>query len=46
MRSVRGHAHYLLTVEFGWTADKHRRWLTDLLEAELLGPRPTTTTRL
>jgi hypothetical protein len=36
----------LLTVEFGWTADKHRRWLTDLLEAELLGPRPTTTTRL
>jgi hypothetical protein len=30
----------VLTVEFGWTADQHRKWLTDLLETELLGPRP------
>jgi AcrR family transcriptional regulator len=28
-----------LTVEFGWTADRHRKWLTDLLEAELLDPQ-------
>ncbi len=38
--------YYLLTVEFGWTADEHRTWLTDLLEAELLGPGPVSTTRL
>jgi AcrR family transcriptional regulator len=38
--------YYLLTVEFGWTADEHRRWLTDLLETELLGPRSASTTRL
>lgn len=31
-----------LTVEFGWTAARHRRWLTDLLAAELLGGRPPT----
>jgi hypothetical protein len=37
--------YYLLTVEFGWTADKHRQWLTGLLEAELLGPSRATTTR-
>jgi AcrR family transcriptional regulator len=35
--------YYLLTVEFGWTADQHRKWLTDLLETELLGPRPVRT---
>jgi AcrR family transcriptional regulator len=29
--------YHLLTVEFGWTANRHRRWLTDLLETELLG---------
>ena len=29
---------HVLTVEFGWTADQHREWLTDLLEAELLEP--------
>ena len=29
--------YYLLTVELGWTAEQHRRWLTDLLKAELLG---------
>ncbi len=29
----------VLTVEFGWTTDEHRAWLTDLLESELLGPR-------
>jgi hypothetical protein len=28
----------VLTVEFGWTAEQHRRWLTDLLETELLRP--------
>lgn len=27
----------VLTVEFAWTADEHRRWLTDLLVTELLG---------
>ena len=31
--------YYLLTVEFGWTADQHGKWLTELLEIELLGPR-------
>jgi AcrR family transcriptional regulator len=30
--------YYLVTVEFGWTAEQHRKWLTDLLETELLGP--------
>jgi AcrR family transcriptional regulator len=29
--------YYLLTVEFGWTADQHRAWLSDLLKTELLG---------
>lgn len=33
--------YYVLTVEFGWTADQHRRWLTELLEIELLGPHPS-----
>jgi AcrR family transcriptional regulator len=32
--------YYVLTVEFGWTTDQHRKWLTDLLETELLGPDP------
>lgn len=32
--------YYLLTVEFGWAADQHRNWLTDLLATELLGPKP------
>lgn len=36
--------YYLLTVEFGWTAAKHRKWITGLLETELLGPGPATTT--
>jgi AcrR family transcriptional regulator len=31
--------YHVLTVEFEWTAEQHRRWLTELLEAELLGPR-------
>jgi AcrR family transcriptional regulator len=30
--------YYLLTIEFGWTADQHRKWLIELLEAQLLGP--------
>jgi AcrR family transcriptional regulator len=31
-----------LTTELGWTAEEHRDWLTDLLQAELLGTgRPT-----
>ena len=29
--------YYQLTVEFGWTADQHRSWLTELLTVELLG---------
>jgi AcrR family transcriptional regulator len=40
--------YHLLTVEFGWTADQHRRWLTDLLKTELLEPRtarPPATSR-
>ena len=31
----------MLTVEFGWTPDQHRRCLTQLLEVELLGPADT-----
>jgi AcrR family transcriptional regulator len=30
--------YYLLTVELDWTPDRHREWLTGLLEAELLAP--------
>jgi AcrR family transcriptional regulator len=30
--------YYLLTVELDWTADEHRRWLTELLKTELLAP--------
>ena len=26
-----------LTTELGWTVEEHRSWLTDLLQAELLG---------
>jgi AcrR family transcriptional regulator len=29
--------YYLLTVELGWSADHHQRWLTNLLHRELLG---------
>jgi AcrR family transcriptional regulator len=29
--------YHVLIVEFDWTADEHRRWLTDVLERELLG---------
>jgi AcrR family transcriptional regulator len=34
--------YHTLTVEFGWTADQHRKWLTNLLTTELLelGSRP------
>jgi hypothetical protein len=32
--------YYTLTVEFGWSADQHRAWLTDLLDTELLGRHP------
>jgi AcrR family transcriptional regulator len=35
--------YHLLTVEFGWTAERHRKWLTDLLQTELLGPDPALT---
>jgi AcrR family transcriptional regulator len=31
--------YHTLTVEFGWRAEKHKKWLTHLLEAELLAPR-------
>jgi AcrR family transcriptional regulator len=34
--------YYVLTVEFGWTTDQHRKWLTDLLETELLGAGETS----
>ncbi len=34
--------YYVLTVEFGWTSDQHRKWLTDLLEIELLGAGATS----
>jgi AcrR family transcriptional regulator len=30
--------YYVLTVEFAWTKDQHRRWLAELLATELLGP--------
>ena len=30
--------YHLLTVELEWTADQHKKWLTDLLKTELLGP--------
>lgn len=29
--------YYVLTVEFDWRADQHKKWLTDMLETELLG---------
>jgi AcrR family transcriptional regulator len=29
--------YYVLTVQLGWSAEQHQRWLTDLLRAELLG---------
>lgn len=32
--------YQMLTVEFGWTADRHREWLADLLKRELLEPGP------
>jgi hypothetical protein len=28
--------YQILTVEFRWTADRHRTWVTDVLETELL----------
>jgi AcrR family transcriptional regulator len=34
--------YHTLTVEFGWTAEKHRTWLTELLEGELLGHNSLT----
>jgi AcrR family transcriptional regulator len=30
--------YYLLTVELGWAANEHRKWLTELLKTELLAP--------
>jgi AcrR family transcriptional regulator len=30
--------YHLLVSELGWTPAQHRKWLTQLLEAELLGP--------
>jgi AcrR family transcriptional regulator len=29
-----------LTVEFGWATERHRKWVTQVLAAELLDPRP------
>jgi AcrR family transcriptional regulator len=34
--------YHLLTVEFGWTAARHRNWLTSLLNTELLGTSSTS----
>ena len=34
--------YQLLTVEFGWTAARHRNWLTSLLASELLGSSSTS----
>ena len=31
--------YYLLTVELGWSAEQHQRWLSELLQSELLGSR-------
>ena len=33
--------YHLITVELGWRADQHRRWVTRLLHAELLGSSRT-----
>jgi AcrR family transcriptional regulator len=30
--------HYLVTVQFGWSAEQHRDWVTSLAEGDLLGP--------
>src|SRR5262245_22139363 len=32
--------YQILTLEFGWSAEQHSTWLTDLLESELLEPDP------
>jgi hypothetical protein len=37
--------YHTLTVEFGWTAEQHREWLTDLLQSELLEPDPSQRSR-
>jgi AcrR family transcriptional regulator len=34
--------YHLLTVEFGWTAERHQDWLASLLDTELLGPSSTS----
>jgi AcrR family transcriptional regulator len=34
--------YHVLTVEFGWTAARHRSWLTSLLSTELLGSSSTS----
>ena len=30
--------YHLLTVDLGWTPEQHQKWLTRLLDTELLGP--------
>jgi hypothetical protein len=37
--------YQILTVEFGWSAEQHSKWLTDLLERELLGSDPSHRSR-
>ena len=37
---TRPELYHLLTVELGWTPDAPRAWLTELLNAELLGGGP------
>lgn len=34
--------YHVLTAEFGWTAARHRNWLTSLLSTELLGSSSTS----
>jgi hypothetical protein len=30
--------HHLLVVEMGWSAERHREWLTETAVAQLLDP--------
>jgi AcrR family transcriptional regulator len=32
--------YHALTVELGWTAERHQRWLTELISSDLLGAPP------
>ncbi|HWL49887.1 MAG TPA: TetR/AcrR family transcriptional regulator [Acidimicrobiia bacterium] len=32
--------YHLLTVEIGWRADRHKKWVTELMRTDLLGAEP------